>query len=98
MKRLRTQESDRFMNFFSVVQSAAAAQNKTFFLDAGDGREFKSEKFEGEDLMGWLVPHERLSDFEQEWRSGEISDDWSDLYVWAVWKFDGQLSIEFTSE
>ena len=95
MKRLRTQESDKFMRFFSIVQNAARNQGYAFFLYAGDGREFETLTMEGEDLMGWLVPEEKLSAFEKEWETGEISDDWSDMFVWAVWKDNAVLSIEF---
>ena len=95
MKRLRTQENDKFMRFFSIVQNAASSEDCVFFLDAGDGRDFETDTMEGEDLMGWLIPQKSLDEFEKEWESGEISDDWSDFYVWAVWEMSDDIKINF---
>jgi len=60
---LRTSESIRFERYFSIVQASAQKMNCVFFLDAGDGQEFETELLEGEDLMGWLIPMERVSAF-----------------------------------
>ena len=98
MKGLRKQESDKFINFFSIVQENASAMKCTFFLDAGDGREFETDTLEGEDLMGWLIPDHMLGEFEEEWKTGDISDEWSDFYVWAIWKNTENITVEFVEE
>lgn len=86
MQGLRVQETSKFEKFFSIVQDAAKKKNSVFFLDAGDGRDFETDTLEGEDLMGWLIPKEKLPAFEKEWQDGDVSDDWSDFYVWAIWE------------
>lgn len=95
MQRLRTQETDKFMKFFAIVQDAAEKKDSVFFLDAGDGREFENDTLEGEDLMGWLIPKDKVSDFEKEWKENNVSDDWSDFYVWAIWDNTNELTIKF---
>lgn len=95
MRRLRTQETSKFDRFFAIVQDAAEKIGCVFFLDAGDGREFETDTLEGEDLMGWLVPKNRLSDFEKEWDTGDVSDAWSDFYKWAIWANADNPTIKF---
>ena len=95
MKWLRTKETNKFLAFFDIVQHAAGKKGCEFFLDAGDGRDFETETLEGEDLMGWLIPKEKTSAFEKEWLLGDISDDWSDFYVWAVWENTDNPIIHF---
>lgn len=95
MRGLRTQEKSKFERFFSIVQDAAGKIGCVFFLDAGDGRDFETDSLEGEDLMGWLVPKDQLSAFEKEWNTGDVSDDWSDFYKWAIWKNADNPTIKF---
>lgn len=95
MVGLRNQESDKFEKFFTIVQKTAKTINCLFFLDAGDGRPFENDSFEGEDLMGWLVPNDKLTAFEKEWETGDVSDEWSDFYVWAVWENPDAPTIKF---
>ena len=95
MQRLRTQETNKFLAFFAIVQDAAEKKGCVFFLDAGDGRDFETETLEGEDLMGWLIPKDKLSAFEKEWQKGDVSDDWSDFYVWAIWENIDNPTIKF---
>lgn len=96
MRGLRTQESNEFQNFFSIVQAEALKHGSVFFADAGDGREFFDNGIEGEDLMGWLVPHSRTETFEPMWAADNVDDSWSELYVWAVWsKENGTIAIHF---
>ena len=52
MLGLRTNESDKFIRFFEIVQAAARKQGRVYYLDAGDGRGFENGEYEGEDLMG----------------------------------------------
>ena len=95
MQGLRKQETSKFETFFSIVQDAAAKKNSIFFLDAGDGRDFETDTLEGEDLMGWLIPKEKVSAFEKEWQGGDVSDDWSDFYVLAIWENTEKPIITF---
>lgn len=96
MKGLRTQETDKFKRFFSIVQDAAKKKNSVFFLDAGDGNDFKTDTLEGENLMGWLIPEDKLTDFEKEWNKGDVSDDWSQYYLWAIWENANNPTITFS--
>ena len=96
MKGLRSQESDRFNSYFSLIQAEAEKQEMVFFADAGDGRDFETETMEGEDMMGWLIPKEKADEFEPMWQASELDDSWSDYYLWAVWAKNGDgISIRF---
>lgn len=95
MVGLRNQESEKFERFFAIVQKTAESTNSLFFLDAGDGRPFENDLFEGEDLMGWLIPNDKLVSFEKEWENGDVSDEWSDFYVWAIWENPIAPTIKF---
>lgn len=95
MQGLRTQETSKFESFFSIVQNAAHEKGCVFFLDSGDGRDFENDSFEGEDLMGWLIPKDKVSEFEKEWEMGDVSDGWSDFFVWAVWENADKPKIKF---
>lgn len=97
MKGLRTQENDKFKNFFRFVQDKAKSMGKVFFLDCGEGRELFTNDFEGEDLSGWLIPLERADKFEEKWLQNNNLDEWSENVVFAVWSFDDRLEIEFRS-
>ena len=52
MKGLRSQESERFNAYFSLIQDQTEKQGMVFFADAGDGRDFETETMEGEDMIG----------------------------------------------
>ncbi|MCD7855630.1 MAG: hypothetical protein LUG66_08480 [Clostridiales bacterium] len=97
MKGLKTQESYKFMCFFEIVQNEAARNGKIFFLDCGEGREFINEKFEGEDLSGWLIPIEKEEVFSEMWKKGKDLSKWADNIVFAVWNMDinGEIKIVF---
>lgn len=95
MQGLRNQETNKFEKFFSIVQNAASEKGCVFFLDSGDGRDFENDSLEGEDLMGWLIPKDKLPDFEKEWETGDVSDDWSDFFVWAIWENADNPKIKF---
>lgn len=95
MLGLRTQENIKFMKFFEIVQDAAKEKGCVFFLDAGDGRDFETPLLEGEDLMGWLIPENKVDDFKKEWEAGDVSDDWSDFFMWAIWNNPDRPTIKF---
>ena len=85
MLGLRTNESNKFVKYFEIVQATAQSQGCVYFLDSGDGRDFENEEYEGEDLMGWLIPVDIVSSFEKEWNNFDVSDSWSGFYTWAIW-------------
>lgn len=95
MLGLRTKESEKFVKYFAIVQDAAEKQGCIYYLDAGDGRDFETEEYEGEDLMGWLIPKDKQAEFELEWRKGDVSDDWSDYYIWAIWNNPSKPYVTF---
>lgn len=95
MQGLRKQETNKFQKFFSIVQNAANEKGCVFFLDAGDGRDFETDALEGEDLMGWLIPKDKVSGFEKEWETSDVSDNWSDFFVWAIWENADNPTIKF---
>ena len=79
-----------------MIQSAAEAKGAVFFADAGDGNDFETPTLEGEDMMGWLIPTDKANEFEPMWEQSDVSDEWSDFFVWAVWKRDGdKIKVEF---
>ena len=80
-----------FVPFFNLVQKTAAEQNKVFFLDAGEGRDFETADMEGEDLSGWLIEKSQITVFEPQWLEGwdAIDDSFSDDFVMAKWHLDG---------
>ena len=96
MEGLKTQENDKFNKFFKLIQEAAAKENSVFFADAGDGNDFETDKLEGENMMGWLIPAEKVDEFKKVWEQDSVDDDWTDFFVWAVWESKGQsLLIHF---
>lgn len=97
MLGLRKTESDKFNKFFEIVQATAQKQGCVYYLDAGDGRDFENEVYEGEDLMGWLIPIGFVAAFEKEWNTGDVSDEWSKYYTWAIWSTQESPTITFES-
>lgn len=98
MKGLRTQESDKFNVFWDLVQREAKKQGMFFFADCGEGHDFETDDMEGEDFCGWLVPVDKIKEFEAEWEQHNVSDEWIDNMVWAEWEnTDGVISVEFNN-
>lgn len=95
MKGLRTKENEKFLRFFAIVQKEAEKNQSVFFLDSGDGREFETDTLEGEDLMGWLIPLEKVSAFEKEWEKNNVSDEWSEFFCWVIWENSSNPIIKF---
>ena len=85
MRGLRTQESEKFNTYFALIQAAAKKQNAVFFADAGDGNDFETPDMEGENMMGWLIPTEKVAEFEPLWTVSAVDDSWSDFFGWAIW-------------
>ena len=99
MLGLRTQETNKFILFFELVQEKAKEKETVFFLDSGDGKEFETEAMEGENLQGWLVPLSKVDEFEKRWKDYKEDDEYVDFYCWAEW-FDnkGEVDIKFVKE
>ena len=96
MKGLRSQESERFNAYFSLIQAQAEKQGMVFFADAGDGRDFETETMEGEDMMGWLIPQEKADEFTPLWQASAVNDAWTDYFLWAVWVKNGdEIGVRF---
>ena len=89
MVGLRTQEDDKFVKFFSLVQDIARGSNSVFFLDSGEGNEIITSEFEGEDLFGWLIPNEKSEEFKREYLSFDVSEKWDPFFKFANWYPDG---------
>lgn len=101
MLGLKTQESPKFNRFFQLIQDEAARQGAVFFAFAGDGRDLELPDMEGEDMMGWLIPKDRVAEFQPEWEtenSEEALDRWGDFFTWAEWSLeDGTVRIVFNN-
>jgi len=95
MLGLKTNESEKFIKYFEIVQETAQQQGCVYYLDAGDGRDFENDEYEGEDLMGWLIPANKSADFEKEWHEDNVSDEWSTYYAWAEWATPERPTVEF---
>jgi len=96
MQGLKTQESNKFNSFFELVQKEANNQGAIFFLEAGDGRDFETDAFEGEDLQGWLIPNDKVDEFEVQWVNDEIDEKWQRFFCFAVWhQCDDRIKITF---
>lgn len=93
---LRTQESEKFNSFWTLIQKSANERNCIFFGDCGEGRDFETADMEGEDFSGWLIPKEQTDAFEKEFLEYNVSDKWSDSLCFAIWERKGdKVSIEF---
>lgn len=96
MNGLRTQENNKFKNFFSVVQDFAAKRNCVFFLDTGEGHDYSDDIFVCQDLSGWLIPKSIAPEFEKNYLEFGNLDKWDIHYIFAVWTFEGKnISIDF---
>lgn len=97
MLGLRTQETNKFVTFFELVQKKASEKDCVFFLDSGDGNEFETDTMEGETLQGWLVPKTKAAEFERVWKDKEEDDTWADFFCWAEWnKKNGNIDVTFS--
>jgi len=96
MEGLKTQETDKFMRFFALIQEEAKKKDSVFFADAGDGNDFETPELECENMMGWLIPSDKVEKFKRVWETNEVDDSWTDFFVWAVWSVRGKtVSIRF---
>ncbi|MBD8945786.1 MAG: hypothetical protein EGR97_00460 [Clostridiales bacterium] len=90
MVGLRTQENDKFLKFWEIVQKEARKSNKTFFLDCGDGQEYEDENIECENLTGWLIDNTKTGEFNEIFSANDsIGDEWADSIVQVKWNKNG---------
>lgn len=95
MLGLKTQENEKFRNFWKKVQLEASKQQSIFFLNCGEGKNFETDTMEGEDLSGWLIPKDKANLFEKEWLKNKVSDKWVDNMFWVEWKkINDEIFIE----
>ena len=76
MRGLKYPESEKFENYFTLVQSTMHKSNCVFFLDAGDGDVFETSDLEGENLFGWVLPEAMADEFEAKWLADECLDEY----------------------
>ena len=96
MLGLKTQESDKFNKFWELVQAEAKSQGKVFFADCGEGNILETPDLECEDMRGWLVPKEKVKEFETEWQQDQVSDKWTGFIFWAEWSENARnIEIRF---
>ena len=101
MRGLCTPESGKFKDFFERAgQRTARNQGAVFFLQCGEGRDFKCGDLEGMDLFGWLVPEAEADEFEAMWERNpndfEALSAWNDMLCFAEWEMaDGKIEIQF---
>ena len=81
MQGLKTQESNNFIQFFERVQDAANKINRVFFLECEDGNDSQIDGLDVCDLQGWLIPEDRVDEFEAVWKKDEVDDEWTDFFV-----------------
>ncbi len=97
MVGLRTPENNKFLKFWEIVQREAQKNNKTFFLDCGDGHMYEDEHIECEDLTGWLIDNQKADDFNEDFiKNTSISDEWADDIVSVKWNKNGDIiTVQF---
>ena len=97
MQGLRTQENDKFIRFFKLVQAEAAKKKAVFFADCGQGDVFENKHIECEDMCGWLIPEAMAEEFTPLFMdNSEKQHDFDDFYVFVDYKIDhGDIKIEF---
>ena len=99
MRGLKTQEATTFKRFFQLIQDAAAARDSVFFAFSGEGNDIILPGMEGEDMTGWLIPSDKVTEFEPEWNESADLDHlerWGDYFLWAEWQLvNGEIKIEF---
>lgn len=96
MLGLRTQESDEFINFFTIVQSEANKMGNVFFMDFGQCDDIDFEDIEIDRLFGWLIPENENKTFEKLFINDKVSEKWDKYCTWVTPEIvDGKLKIRF---
>lgn len=96
MQGLRTQENEKFMRYFALVQEEAGRIGKVFFLDFGQCDDIRYQDMEMDTLFGWLIPEENAATFEKLFLDGSIPESWNSDCCWVIPKMTGEkLEILF---
>ena len=96
MLGLRTQENNKFIKFFKLVQDEASKANKVFFLDFGECEDIEFKDMEVDSLFGWLIPKEMVDKFKDEFEKEKVLSKWDDYCVWVIPEIkDYKLNIIF---
>ena len=105
MQGLRSDESEEFESFFSVVQEEAKKLGGVFFCDTFEGRECSLGDMKICDLGGWMVPMDEVENFESIYLSGKDdelweNDKWYDMYVFVNYSIEGEnnLTLKFDKD
>ena len=95
-----TENDKARLNFFSIVQEAAAACGKVFYFWSFEGNDIFTDDLDGGDMSGWLVPLERSAEFEAAWKASDqlIPDDLYDGFVIARWSGSPEDGIHIKFE
>jgi hypothetical protein len=96
MLGLRTQENNKFIKFFKLVQDEASKANKVFFLDFGECEDIDFMDMEVDSLFGWLIPEEIVDKFKVRFEKEKDLSGWDDYCVWVIPEIkDNKLNIVF---
>ncbi len=96
MLGLRTQENNKFIKFFKLVQDEASKANKVFFLDFGECKDIDFMDMEVDSLFGWLIPKEMVDKFKEKFEKEKDLSGWDDYCVWVITEMkDNKLKILF---
>ena len=97
MQGSRTQENDKFVKFFTLVQAEALKRGAVFFSDCGQGDVFENETMECEDLCGWLIPQRLVREFEPLFLNNSPKQhDYDNYYVFVDYIVNGdEITIIF---
>ena len=96
MRGLRTKENPKFEKYFALIQETAAKHGFVFFANAGDGNDFSNDEYEGEEMMGWLIPESDAAEFEPYFLVGDdVPEKWKDTFCWAEWENENAPILHF---
>lgn len=96
MLGLRTQENNKFIEFFKLVQDEASKVNKVFFLDFGECEDIEFKDMQVDSLFGWLIPKEMVDKFKDEFEKEKALSKWDDYCVWVIPEIkENKLNIVF---
>ena len=95
-----TEDDRQRLNFFSIVQDAAAEQGKIFYFWSYEGNDILTTELDGGDMSGWLVPPEKADEFEAAWKVSDqfIPDELYEGFVIARWSESSVGNIQITFE
>lgn len=96
MLGLRTQENNKFIKFFKLVQDEAGKSNKVFFLDFGECEGIDFMDMEVDSLFGWLIPKEMVDKFKEKFEKEKDLSGWDEYCVWVIPEIkENKLNIVF---